>query len=307
MQTILGAGGAIGQPLAKELKKYTDKIRLVSRNPSKINDDDELFSADLTNAQQTEKAVKGSEVVYLTIGMPYSAKTWQEKWPVIMQNVLNATKKHNCKLVFFDNMYMYDKNSIKHMTEETPVNPPSKKGTVRAEVAGMLLNAIQKSEVEALIARAPDFIGRHNSMIGQTVIDNLQKGKKAMWIGSDIKSRNVITPIDAAKATAILGNTPDAYGQVWHLPSTKESLTGKEWIELIAQKLNAKPKYTLIKPFMFPVLGAVMPLMKEIGEMLYQYTDDYYFDSTKFEQRFDYKPLSASEAVELAISEKQLN
>ncbi len=32
-QTILGAGGSIGIELAKELKKYTSDIRLVSRNP----------------------------------------------------------------------------------------------------------------------------------------------------------------------------------------------------------------------------------------------------------------------------------
>ncbi|MCB0684622.1 MAG: hypothetical protein KDC32_27455, partial [Saprospiraceae bacterium] len=31
MQTILGAGGAIGIELAKALPQYTDRIRLVSR------------------------------------------------------------------------------------------------------------------------------------------------------------------------------------------------------------------------------------------------------------------------------------
>ncbi len=35
MQTILGANGTIGKLLAKELMSYTDKIRLVSRNPIK--------------------------------------------------------------------------------------------------------------------------------------------------------------------------------------------------------------------------------------------------------------------------------
>lgn len=45
MQTILGAGGDIGTPLAKELRRYTDKVRLVARNPKKVNQDDELFAA----------------------------------------------------------------------------------------------------------------------------------------------------------------------------------------------------------------------------------------------------------------------
>lgn len=44
MQTILGSGGAIGTELAKHLTNYTGQIRLVSRNPKKVNLTDELFS-----------------------------------------------------------------------------------------------------------------------------------------------------------------------------------------------------------------------------------------------------------------------
>ena len=61
MQTILGAGGAIGIPLARELKNYTDQIRLVSRNPKKVNSTDELFSVDLSDLSQVEKAIAGSK------------------------------------------------------------------------------------------------------------------------------------------------------------------------------------------------------------------------------------------------------
>src|SRR5215218_6370420 len=117
MQTILGAGGAIGNSLAKELLHYTDTIRLVSRNPKRINERDELVAADLTNASATADAVRGSEVVYLLAGIPYKLKVWQEQWPVIMQNVIEACKQHNAKLVFFDNIYMYDEKSLGNITE----------------------------------------------------------------------------------------------------------------------------------------------------------------------------------------------
>ena len=63
MQTILGAGGAIGVELAKILPAYTDAIRLVSRAPQKVNTADELFPADITKAAEVDEAVKGSEVV----------------------------------------------------------------------------------------------------------------------------------------------------------------------------------------------------------------------------------------------------
>ena len=51
MQTILGSGGAIGIESAKALKEFTSEIRLVSRNPIKVNTADELMSVDLLNAE----------------------------------------------------------------------------------------------------------------------------------------------------------------------------------------------------------------------------------------------------------------
>ena len=63
-QTILGAGGAIGIPLAKELKKYTDQIRLVGRSPKKVNEGDKLVAMDVNKPGEIDKAIEGSEVVY---------------------------------------------------------------------------------------------------------------------------------------------------------------------------------------------------------------------------------------------------
>jgi putative NADH-flavin reductase len=86
LQTILGSGGSVGISLARELKNYTKQIRLVSRNPIKVNESDELLAADLTNGQQVDKAVSGSSVVYVTIGFEYRLKVWQETWPSFMEH-----------------------------------------------------------------------------------------------------------------------------------------------------------------------------------------------------------------------------
>src|ERR1700742_2529374 len=127
MQTILGGGGAIGNELAKSLARYTDKIRIVSRKPKKINETDELFAADVTNAAELDSAIAGSEIVYLTVGFEYKLAVWRKNWPALMSNTIASCKKYNAKLVFFDNVYMYDKSEIPHMTESSRVNPPGKK------------------------------------------------------------------------------------------------------------------------------------------------------------------------------------
>jgi nucleoside-diphosphate-sugar epimerase len=293
MQTILGAGGPIGIELAKALKTYTSEIRLVSRSPKKVNESDELMTADLMNTDQVYEAVKGSEVVYVTVGFPYSLKVWQFYWPKLMTDVIAACKEFNAKLVFFDNMYMYDPQYLNRMTEDTPVKPPSKKGTIRAKVAQMVMNEVNAGTLTALIARSADFYGpgiRNSSMLNETIIKPLRIGGKANLLGSvNAKHSYTYTP-DAAKATALLGNTEDAYNQVWHLPTAENPPTSSEMAGLVASELGVKVKYQKVNSYMVWILGYFSPIMKEILEMMYQYKKDYIFDSSKFENRFGIKP-----------------
>ena len=293
MQTILGAGGPIGTELAKALKAYTNKIRLASRNPKKVNKTDELMAADLRNTDDVRRAVEGSAIVYVTVGFPYSLKDWQACWPKFMTDVIAACKEFNAKLVFFDNIYMYDPKYLSRMTEETPINPPSKKGKIRAEIAQMILDEVKAGELTALIARSADFYGpgiKSSSMINETIIKPLRIGGKANLLGSvDSKHSYTYTP-DAGKATALLGNTADAYNQVWHLPTAANPFTGAEWTWLIASELDIKPDYQKVTKYMVWILGYFTPIMKEMLEMFYQYKKDYIFDSSKFEKRFGFQP-----------------
>lgn len=303
MQTILGAGGAIGIPLAKELKKYTDKIRLVSRNPKKVNETDELFPIDLNDVTQIEKAIAGSEVVYVVIGFEYKLSVWQKMWPPFMQAVINACKKNNAKLVFFDNVYLYDKSAIPHMTETSAIATVSKKGKVRRELHEMIMNEVEKKTLTALIARSADFYGPDNKSSALTlmVVDNFMKGKKAQAFGDINKIHTYTYTPDAAKATAILGNTDDAYNQVWHVPTTKEKLSNLQWIQLIANELKVEPKIQALPVWFIHILGLFIPVMKEFPEMIYQYEQDYFFDSTKFEKRFNISATTPKDGIKILV------
>src|SRR5690625_75685 len=294
MQTVLGSGGAIGIELAKELTTFTDRIRLVSRNPQKVNPSNELMSADLTISSEVHKAVQGSSVVYVTVGFPYQAKVWERVWPRFITDVIVACKENQAKLVFFDNIYMYDKDHLSGMTEETPVNPPSRKGRVRARIARKMLEETESGELTALIARSADFYGPHisnTSVLAETAIKPLIKGGKANWMGSDRFRHSFTYTPDAARATALLGNAEDVWNQVWHLPTSRDPWTGREWVEAIAAEAGTEPRYRTISSGLMKAAGLLVPAARELAEMMYQYDRDYIFDSSKFERRFEYEPM----------------
>lgn len=305
MQTILGSGGAIGTELARALRIYTQDIRLVSRNPVKVNEADTLFESDLTNKESVYEAVKGSEVVYLTAGLPYNVKVWQQDWPVIMQAVIDSCVEHNSALVFFDNIYMYDGGNLNQMMETHTINPPSKKGKVRAQISAMIWAATRQRGLNALIARCADFYGpsiQNNSLLTELVIKPLSKGKTANWMVNKHVKHAFTYTIDAASATALLGNTKDAYGQTWHLPTSKNPPTGSEWVQMVANELGVRPQSRVVGKSLTKIMGLFNPTMKEVYEMLYQYDKDYVFNSDKFEQKFAFVPTSYEDGIKEIIA-----
>lgn len=115
MQTILGATGQIAVELARELRRtYTGDLRLVSRNPRKVNDTDTLVPADLLDARQAAAAVAGSSIVYFTAGLPPDTALWEAQFPVMLRNALEATRAAGAKFVYFDNTYMYPQDDRAH-------------------------------------------------------------------------------------------------------------------------------------------------------------------------------------------------
>ena len=298
MQTILGANGAIANNLVKTLPTYTNQIRLVSRNPKKVNPSDDVMSADLLNAEQTNKAVAGSKIAYLTAGLPYTTKVWTEQWPVVMKNVISACKMHNTKLVFFSNVYPYGKVSG-WMTEDTPFNPCSKKGEVRAKIEETLLSEVKNGNLNAMIVRGADFYGPNTplSFTDAMLLKNFAAGKKAQWMLNDHTKHSFTYTPDAGKATALLGNTESAYNQVWHAPTDRNVLTGKQFIEMAAKAFGVKSNYMVLPKWMIRMAGLFDANIKEAVEMLYQSEADYLFDSSKFDKAFNFKTTPYQEGI----------
>ena len=303
-QTILGAGGAIGGDLAKYLSEYTKDIRLVSRNPRKVNEGDELFAADVTKREEVFRAVKGSEKVYITVGFEYRLKVWQQLWPTFIQNVIDACSDYKAELIFFDNIYALEKSAVNHITENSLINPQTGKGRVRSEVDKKILDAIEKGKIKGILARAPDFYGRVKaaSVLMNTVYDNMIKGKTAQWFcNADVLHTFGYTP-DLAKGTAILGNTAAAFNQIWNLPADR-AMTGRQWVSLFANEMNVKDKVMVVPTWLIRIIGIFTPILGEIHEMLYQYQTDYVFESSKFQSAFNFKPVSNEEGVKETIKE----
>lgn len=302
--TLIGAGGAIGSPLAQMLLDQQQPVRLLSRSGANLPQA-EARKTDVFNQRELTEAVRGSRVAYLLVGLDYNTKFWQEKWPVVMQNTLRACAETGVPLIFFDNVYMYGPVQGK-MTEETPFQPSSKKGEVRARIATQLLEAVQRGELRAGIARSADFYGPWadtKSMFYQTVLKNLAAGKKAQWLGDPAMPHSMSYTLDCARALITLADDATSFNQTWHVPTHNPPPVPTDLIQMAATEMGVPNKgVQAASKNLVRFLGLFMPIMREMVEMIYQTEQPYWFDSTKFEQRYGVQPTSYEQGIRETVA-----
>jgi nucleoside-diphosphate-sugar epimerase len=303
MDTILGAGGAVGAELVKELARAGRPVRLVGRKPACTGEATEIFAADLSDRDKTIEAVSGSLVVYLLVGLKYDLEVWRAMWPRIMSNAIEACKRANARLVFFDNVYMYGKVNGP-MTEQTPFNPCSRKGEIRAQLATTLLNEIKAGALQAMIARAADFYGPRakTGVPNVLVFDKYAKKSTAYWLASDATRHSFTFTADAARSLVLLANTDSAWNETWHVPTTANPPTGKEFITMAAEEFSVEPRYRVLSRPMVKLAGWFDSDVRESYEMLYQSESDYVFDSSKFAETFRFEPTPYARGIHLTAA-----
>ena len=297
MISILGAGGAIGTELARELTKRRRPYRLVGRNPT-AEGAAEVIRADVTSLEDTHRAVAGAETAVLLAGLKYDLAVWREMWPRIMRNTIDACKRSRTRLVFFDNVYMYGRVQGP-MTEATPFRPCSRKGEIRAQIATMLNDEIAAGNLTGMIARAADFYGPQIRTGGPNILvfDKLAKGSTPMLLGSDSKKHSFTYTPDAGRSLVTLIDAPDAWNQTWHVPTAPDPPTGMEFIEFAAREYGRPPKYRVLGRTSMRIAGWFDSNVREMREMMYQYEHDYIFDSTKFMRAFGVQATSYADGI----------
>ncbi len=231
--------------------------------------------------------MKGSKTAYFTLGLPISSDLWEKQFPLITRNIIDACKINGTKLVFFDNTYMYPQDD-RVLTEQTPFEPVGRKGRIRKEMAEMVLTEMQAGELEAVICRAPEFYGpgKTQSITNTMIFDNIKEAKKLKVPLRADKKRSLIWTPDASRATALIGNTPDAFGQTWHLPVDESHPTYNEFIALASEIYGKELKYAVVPKFVFKIGARFNNRVKELQELLPRYEHDNVFDDSKFKKRF---------------------
>ncbi|MFF7211699.1 NAD-dependent epimerase/dehydratase family protein [Streptomyces sp. NPDC008238] len=291
LHVVLGASGAVGGTVVKELIARGRRVRAVNRSGRlAVPDGVEVRRSDIASVDGAATACAGASVVYHCAAPPYDR--WGHEFAALTDTVRKGAAAADAKLVFADNLYMYGPVTTP-MTEEMPYAAGNPRGRVRAEMANSLLAAHQAGELRVALGRASDYYGPggENSITGTNVFAAALQGKVARWVGSLDQPHSLSYLPDFAKGLVTLGDDARADGLAWHIP-TADPLTGRQFLELVFAQAGLPEKFAAVSRTMQRGLGLVNPTVRALGESWYQRDRPFVSDATRFTDIFG--PLPAT-------------
>lgn len=294
LHVVIGAG-QIGSRLAEVLAARGLHVRLARRGSSStVIPGVDRFSGDITDRAFADRLCAGAAVIYNCSNPPYHR--WPELLPPLFDAAQAAATRNDARLVVLDNLYMYGAVDGP-MREQTPLRPTSKKGALRARVAGRLFEAVERGELRATAGRASDFFGPgivNAAVFSPRGVERLLDGKPLEMIGDPDMPHAYSFREDVAQGLATLGTDERADGRAWHLPVASQVST-RELAERIA---GASARMRVMPMWMLRSLGLVVPVLREVAEMAYQWQQPFLVDDSDFRKTFGVEPTAIDAAAQ---------
>ena len=145
--------------------------------------------------------------------------------------------------------------------------------------------------VQVAIGRASDYFGPRGgaqSMLGDRVIPPALAGKTATVLGDPDQPHTYTYLPDIGEGLAVLGEHPDAPGEVWHLPNDPHTRTTRQLVDTIYQ-LAGQPRTKLrsTPALLLRALGVFNPTVRELLELQYEFQEPFVVDSTKIAAKLE--------------------
>jgi nucleoside-diphosphate-sugar epimerase len=278
--------GQVGHPLVAELVARGHDVVAVNRGGRGSFPGARVVGGDATDHAFTTEICTGSDVVYFCLNaMNY--QRWTEEFPPLQRGVLAGAAAANARLVVLDNLYAYGRPRGQRLVETLAANPTSAKSATRAAMTEELLTAHSAGQVDIVIGRASDYFGpgATKSALGETVFGSALAGKAAQVMGDPGQPHSYSYTPDVARALVTLGTAPGTTGQIWHLP-VAETRTSRQVIEAVYELAGQQPKIMAAGRMTLRAIGLFKPEMREYLQTLYQFTEPWVVDDSRFRAAF---------------------
>jgi|SRR6185437_11494250 len=307
VNAIVGATGAVGKALAAEFARAGTPFRVVARSEEKLRRDFGQYGdlveyrvADLQDPLTAAAATKDIDLVFYTVGVPY---THFSLHPKLTRTALDAATASRVKrFVLVGTVYPYGIPRTEFVDESHPREPNTFKGRMRKDQEDLVLAADGRDGLRTTILRPPDFYGPESELsYASDIFKAALEGRPANVIGPvDTPHEFVFVP-DVAKTLIALSNHEAAYGQSWNLAGPGV-ITTKQFAEMVFTAAGQKLRLRVAGKRTLNMLGIFKPMLREIAEMNYLWTTPVKLDDSRLRRLLpELQKTSYEEGIRLTL------
>lgn len=300
MHVVVGAGGATGRLVVRQLKLSGHRVRAVTRNGRDVDTPGvELVAADALDEMATTEACRGSSTVYLC-AMP-ALQRWGSEFPALVDSVVGAAAATGARLVYADDTWMYGRVH-EPMTEDTAYRPVSRKGTLRAWLAERLLRAGDAGRLPISIVRAGELYGPGvRSMIADNVFAAAARGRTVRWFGDPDLDLTPTYIGDFARTLVAVGVYDRDSAATWHVPHVG-TVTGRTLAAVACAQAGTRLRLTSHGTRQVRLLGTMVPLAREAAELVYQFEQPFVVDGSRARSAFGVEPTPYAQGIAATLA-----
>lgn len=281
---LFGAAGATGTSIANALREQGKQYRVVGRNKASLEaafGRDHLTEIAVWNPDDPASiraAAKGVDTLVYLVGVPYHQFHLH---PILIRKTLDAAVAEGvARIVLIGTVYPYGMPQTNPVREDHPRQPHTFKGRMRKEQEDALLALDAAGKIHGTVLRLPDFYGPN---VERSFLDGLFQaaghGGTANMIGPiDTPHEFVFVP-DVGPVVIALSEKPEAYGRTWHLAGAG-AVTQRDLAERVFRMSGKKLRLRVAGKNTLRLLGLFNPLMRELVEMHYLFTNPVLMDDS---------------------------
>jgi nucleoside-diphosphate-sugar epimerase len=211
---VVGAG-PVGRETARLAAEEGHDVVLTSRNAGSIQAGPvRTVSGDATDAAQLTRISKGADVIFMCAMAPYHR--WPTEFFPILDGTVKAAESVGAKLVVLGNLYGYGENAATPVSPELPLDPKTRKGTVRT----VMWQRAAAAAVPAIEVRGSDFLGQGAvTYFSLLALPSLLKKEAVVAFPGDAEAPHAWSfTKDTAKTLVAAARYTGNWGRAFHAP-----------------------------------------------------------------------------------------
>jgi nucleoside-diphosphate-sugar epimerase len=265
---VLGINGHIGAAAARAFLAAGYAVTGFGRSNKHPIPGVTFIKGDADDVESMRAAIGNIDLVFNGLNLPYHQ--WTEgRMEAQTGKVIAALGTTGKTLLFPGNIYNYAA-ADRVVTPDMPQHPHTPRGEIRVRVENLYRAAAGRGDIQLLMIRAGDFFGPHssNDWYDLAMMTEAKKGKVAIMGAPGVAHAWAYLP-DLGRAFVKVAEARPRLGRFENFHFAGHFVTPEELRAAIAAAAPAGTRFGWVARWIFPMIGLVDPVMRDIAKMAY--------------------------------------